>query len=72
MPSCARCWRASCADVHRHRELQFEQDRLEGDVELTVVGQPDDGRVEAAVGVVTVQFVGRGAHLVQRGAYRLK
>ena len=59
-------------DVHRHRQLQFQQDRLERDVELTIVGEPHHGRVEHAVRVVTVQFVGRGAHLVQRGAYCLQ
>ena len=59
-------------EVHRHRELQFQQDRLERDVELPVVRQPDHGRVERAVRVVAFQLVGRGAHLVQRGANRLQ
>ena len=58
-------------EVHRHRQLQLEQDRLERDVELTVVGQPHDRRVEDAVRVVAFQFVGRAcASRSKRGAHR--
>ena len=46
------------AQVRRHRQLQLEQDRLERDVQLTVVGELDHGGVERAVRVVASEFIG--------------
>ena len=56
------------ARVHRHRQLEFEQDGLECDVELTVVGQAHHGRMEDAMRIVTLEIIGGRTHLGQRRA----
>ena len=58
------------AHVHRHRQLEFQQYRLECDIELPVVGKADDGRVEHPVCVVAIQIVCSSTHLLQCGANR--
>ena len=58
------------ADVHRHRQLQLQQYRLQREVELAVVGEPHHGRMELPVGVVAVQIIGGATHQLQCGAYR--
>ncbi len=60
------------AHVHRHRQLQFEQYRLERDIELPVACQLDHRRMEQPVRVVAIQIICGSAHLVQRGADRRK
>ncbi len=60
------------AHVHRHRQLQFQQYRLERDVELPVVGQSDHCRMEQPMCVVAIQIICSSTHLIQCGADRLQ
>jgi hypothetical protein len=58
--------------VHRHGQLQLDEDRRERDVELSVVGEPYDGGVEGPVRVIAIEVVGCGPHALERLAYGRK
>ena len=60
------------AHVHRHRQLKFEQYRLERDIELPVACQLNHRSMEQSVCVVAMQIICGSAHLVQCGADRRK
>ena len=60
------------AKVLRHRELQLEQDRLQRDVELPIVGQTDDGGMECAVGIIADHRVAGDVHAFQRRPHRFE
>lgn len=60
------------AHVHRHRQLQFEQYRLERDIELPVACQLDHRRMEQPVCIIAIQILCSSTHFVQCGADRRK
>ena len=74
-PACRPKQRRLAPEVGRHRPLEPQQDRLDGEIELVVAGQRDHGGVEGTVGVVLGQVVTVGvgaAHVVQMPAHRVQ
>ena len=60
------------AEIQGHRPLQLQQDRLQGQIELSVGRQPHDGGMKSPVGIILEQLIVIGLglpHLVQPMAH---